>query len=439
MEPIMTKNETPSNGSVSPFPTVASLPAPSNPSVVGPTHDIPESVDPMLVTILSWPRAHGSYTELQFCKWLRETLTADGLVPVIRAEGCVSVTVPRPLPAVGPARGSTTLFSCHIDTVDSSVTLTPGAPDRKKLTYDPNFGHITLDKDSIGSSLGADDGAGVWLMLKMIERRVPGTYLFHRGEECGGIGSKAMAAKEASWLGMFECAVAFDRAGTSEVITHQRGGTRCASDKFGKALANKLTEKGMSYDISTRGSFTDTYEYRTIIPECVNVAVGYEDQHSTREMLDFAHLNALLDAVCAIDWDSLPIDRDPKVVEQMAWGNRGGFGHGWSGAGHRGGFSDEARGLFDEDDDFGFPGGSTKGKGGKPQAKPTTPKPTTPKAPANPFPKITEDLTTMSYSDLLSYLVSEDSETVANDIIALRLRLAAAEAECDEMRTIFEL
>jgi hypothetical protein len=64
--------------------------------------------------------------------------------------------------------------------------------------------------------------------------------------------------------------------------------------------------------------FTDTKNYRKLIAECVNVAVGYEDQHSRRESLDFAHLNALLEACCAID-------RDPAKASD--YGYSGGYGN----------------------------------------------------------------------------------------------------------------
>lgn len=40
------------------------------------------------------------------------------------------------------------------------------------------------------SCLGGDDTAGIWIMLQMIKANIPGHYIFHRGEECGGIGSR---------------------------------------------------------------------------------------------------------------------------------------------------------------------------------------------------------------------------------------------------------
>lgn len=273
---------------------------------------IPAEVDPTLATILSWPRRHNTMSELAFHGWLALKLPSLGIGLKVKehSERALSVTIPGPKGSV-----STTLFSCHIDTVDTLIT-DPAA--RKKLAYDASFGHIFLAKDNtVGSCLGADDGIGVWIMLKMIEAKVPGTYLFNRGEECGGVSAKAIASKERDWLAQFQLAVAFDRPNDHEVITHQRGGTRCASDKFGTALALALNkaEPSFSYKPSKAGVYTDTFDFRKEIAECVNIGVGYTNQHGSGETQDYAHAYALMKACCTVDWEALPVDRDPKEAE----------------------------------------------------------------------------------------------------------------------------
>lgn len=273
---------------------------------------IPETVDQDLVTILAWPRKHDTASELGFLHWLRTKLESMGCKLDQHQERSVSVSVP-----LKDGRKSSTLFSSHIDTVDTdvySVTL------RKKIAYDRTFGHIFLEKDNtVGSCLGADDGVGVWIMLKMIEAKVPGTYLFNRGEERGGIGAKAIAAKEADWLNQFQIAVAFDRPNDNEVITHQRGGTECASDKFANALAKalNLANDAFSYKPSKAGVYTDVFDFRRNIAECVNLGVGYENQHGSQERLDYAHAVALLEACCKLDWEGLPVDRDPTKPDPV--------------------------------------------------------------------------------------------------------------------------
>lgn len=292
-----------------PLAQAPSIPPAAKTSPVGPTHEVPSSVDPLLVQILSWPRRHDTHNEKLFTSWLSNELVKLGRAPKVHSEGALSVSIP-----LADGKHSTSLFSCHVDTCDGG-TVPLGA--RKRLAYDPNFGTIFLDKDSPGDCLGADDGVGVWLMLKMIEAKKPGTYLFHRGEECGGISAKAIAAKEKDWLSKFELAVAFDRPRTNEIITHQ-GGLECASDKFAKALSAALNEHGLDYAPSARGVYTDTKEYRRIIAECINVGVGYESQHGRAETQDYAHLTALLAAITAIDWDALPVDRDPSKAQVYA-------------------------------------------------------------------------------------------------------------------------
>ena len=286
----------------------------TKPASTGVQHPIPDNVDPLLVTILAWPRKHESTTELEFRDWLWAWLKerSDDVTTIGPVEGqlkSMAFTILR----ADSKNKPTTLFSCHIDTVDSIVA----SGMRKKLTYDPTFGYIDLDEDSVGMSLGADDGVGVWIMLKMIDAKVPGTYIFHRGEECGGLSAKANAQHEQKWLQQFEVCVAFDRPDCHEIITHQRTRTECASDKFGKALAAQLNLHGFQYVTSTGGVYTDNFEYRKIIAECVNVGVGYQGQHGRSETLNYAHAFALSEAVIKVDWDALPVDRDPAKPDPI--------------------------------------------------------------------------------------------------------------------------
>jgi hypothetical protein len=198
---------------------------------------------------------------------------------------------------------SRTLFSCHTDTVhrDSGT---------QQLLLDENQ-NILWKND--GTPLGADDGAGMWLLLNMIDAGVPGTYIFHRGEERGGIGSKAMANNEPEFLGKFDRAVAFDRKKHGHIITHQ-GGERCCSTEFAAALAAAFNAvfptSPAPFAGNNTGSYTDTKEYVSLIPECTNISCGYENEHTKDEQLDVTYLEGLLAACLKIDWEMLPIKRD---------------------------------------------------------------------------------------------------------------------------------
>lgn len=281
---------------------------PSNtPSLLGPQHDIPESVDAKLVNILSWPRKHQSPDELLFRTWLDDEIKVLGCTVQLLQAGVRMVTV-------GTSR---TLFSCHIDTCDTDTTK----GERKMLTYDSNFGHIALDRaNKVGSCLGADDGAGLWLMLKMIEAKVAGTYVFHTGEECGGVGAKAVTSQinESTFKGKFDRCVAFDRPRDNEIITTQ-GGSRTCSDTFASALVSQLNAQGMDYHISPHGTYTDSKEYRGLVPECTNVGVGYQNQHGPSEFQDYAHLFALLGALLKVKWEKLPVVRKAEIEVPATW------------------------------------------------------------------------------------------------------------------------
>ena len=249
------------------------------------------------------------------------------LVGKLKEHKDVSVLVTVEDNIVATIGSSKTLFSCHIDTVD---VWKQGEPHTQQIMYDPNFGEILLDpqhKMTNGGCLGADDGVGVWIMLRMIEAKVPGTYVFHRGEERGGIGARAMREKMPAFLKSYVRAIAFDRPNRNEVIVVQ-GGQRCASETFGKQLAKALNEADpyFNYDTSDRGMFTDVKVYRDIIPECVNLGVGYESQHTQGETLDYGHALALKDACLKIKWEELKPMRDPAAEVQQSWPSQGSFG-----------------------------------------------------------------------------------------------------------------
>lgn len=309
-----------------------------------------KEVDPLLVHILSQPRKHDSPGEKRFHSWLIGQINKMGYQVELMAEDCIVVQVdhlarkaefidqpgsPGENPDWFENVRSKVLFSCHIDTVHWVTETEP-----YKICYDPSFNHIFLDTQPLpenapkwetakksASCLGADDGVGVWIMLKMLAHKVPGTYIFHRGEEGGCVGSNAMLTKHRDWLKFFDMAIAFDRPKDFEVITHQ-GGMECCSKEFGLALAKALNDSGkdLSMEPSNRGVFTDTRIYRGVIPECTNLGVGYFDHHSKDEYLDYDHALRLKDACLLIDWESLPVKRDPVTAHVPQYqSSRGGW------------------------------------------------------------------------------------------------------------------
>ena len=195
-----------------------------------------------------------------------------------------------------------TLFVAHVDTVHRKE-----GPNKIRKTDT----HWHAD----GAALGADDGAGVAMLMHLMYSGVRAYYVFTQGEECGGIGATWLAEHEKDLLSEFDRAIAFDRKGIDSVITHQGRG-RCCSDVFGQALADALNDDmTLMYLPDNTGVYTDTAEFIDIIPECTNISVGYYSEHSDKECLDIIHFAALAARVALIDWDALPTDRDPTYVE----------------------------------------------------------------------------------------------------------------------------
>lgn len=203
---------------------------------------------------------------------------------------------------------SDTLFCAHLDTVGVSTDVE----------------HV-IEGDIIKTNgktiLGADDKAGVVIMLEMIERGVPGFYLFTVGEEKGCVGSAKLSQKLEKKPDIkfknIKKIVAFDRSGYRSVITHQGDGQRCCSDAFADALCDEFNRFGFNFVKDPTGAYCDSAEFADIIPECTNISVGYFDQHSNNERQDIAFLERLADACCKINWNALPAERDAKKVEYI--------------------------------------------------------------------------------------------------------------------------
>ena len=195
------------------------------------------------------------------------------------------------------------LWSAHIDTMHNK---TPELITQE--VFVDAFGTAFVDQSS--DCLGADDGAGVFLMLEMIDANIEGTYIFHRGEERGGWGSSQVAELHADFIKQFTHAVAFDRRGNTSIITHQRG-ERCASDELGNALIKLF---GKDFQLDTTGIYTDTAEYAHLVPECLNISIGYNSEHTSNETLDTNHVLRMRDTILAYDWtrQSLPVVRKPE-------------------------------------------------------------------------------------------------------------------------------
>jgi hypothetical protein len=241
-----------------------------------------------LLDMLRWQRPDGSVAQTVFCElylepvfgkpdnygnYVHTVLNEDGSFP----EVC---------------------FTAHHDTVHFT-----GGFQTVEVALDTAY---TPD----GDCLGADCTTGIFIILEMIDAEVPGQYVIHGGEEIGCVGSSGLITSNPSWLDDVRAVISFDRYGTNSVVTHQMSYRTC-SDEFANSLIDIL-DLGLTKDKG--GVYTDSNEYRDVVPECTNIAVGYDKQHSKYETQDLDFLRALIPALIEADWSQLVFKRDPSVV-----------------------------------------------------------------------------------------------------------------------------
>jgi hypothetical protein len=255
-----------------------------------------------LIEILSWCRGAGTVSEGLFVQ--EHIASIDGIWA--DEYGNYHLTI---------GEQPKILWSCHTDT----VTRKEGRQNVRWI----GKGILGLNNGQHGQCLGADDGAGVWIMKELIKNKRPGHYIFHRDEEIGGLGSSWISNNGYVMPESIQCAIAMDRCSTRDIITHQ-GFQRTASDAFARSLMPHLPD-GMVPDDS--GVFTDTANYTEILGECTNLSVGYERNHGKDETLDTNFLRKLRDSLVELDENQLEFSRQPGEVEYCDWYGYGGYGH----------------------------------------------------------------------------------------------------------------
>ena len=248
-----------------------------------------------LIEILTWCRGAGTASEKLF---VREYIAT---IPGAWADdyGNYHLTIGEP----------TIMWSCHTDT----VTRKEGRQNVKWI----GKGILGLNNGKVGQCLGADNGAGVWIMMELIKAEKPGHYVFHRDEEIGGLGSTWISKNAYVLPEGIKAAIAMDRCGNHDIITHQMC-QRTASDEFADSLMLQLPN-GMGKDDG--GVFTDTANYVDLIGECTNLGCGYQANHGERETLDTIHLRQLRDALLDLDISKLEFKRQPGEYEYLDYGH----------------------------------------------------------------------------------------------------------------------
>ncbi len=199
---------------------------------------------------------------------------------------------------------SKTIFAAHLDTADRSLTRV-----RRRVKGDL----IGTDGKSI---LGADDRAGLAVLLHLIRNDIPGRYVLFVGEEVGRHGS-VLAHTDGLGKG-YDRIVCWDRKGEDSIITHQMGEGGC-SQAFADALGEHYSaiNPGLELTPDPGGVYTDSYSFFKTVPECTNISVGYENAHTIHEYQDARFLAHIAEASVGIPWEEMPVERDPAVSQRQ--------------------------------------------------------------------------------------------------------------------------
>jgi len=195
------------------------------------------------------------------------------------------------------------LFTAHMDCVHSITSV----DDDKVLFEVDDKGIMSLAPKSNQTALGADDKAGIRVLLHMIKAGVEGLYCFTVEEEVGCIGAEHAATLCPPSI---KHAITFDRREKHSIIT-KMSGTPCCSDAFAEYLIEEFKEAGLRYVKDPTGSTTDTNMFKHKTLNHTNISIGYRDEHSRFETLDTKHVQAVMEAVVQINWNGLPEEERP--------------------------------------------------------------------------------------------------------------------------------
>lgn len=157
----------------------------------------------------------------------------------------------------------------HMDTVFKTPVSDLYYDQRKGVLWSPE-------------GLGADDRAGIFAILKVLQDGLKPSVIFTTDEELGGVGAAALAQETCPIPGL-KYMIQLDRRGTNDCVFYD-----CYCPEF--------IDYVESFGFCERyGSFSDI---SFLMPEwkiCgVNLSVGYEDEHSYTEILN---INPLFDTI----------------------------------------------------------------------------------------------------------------------------------------------
>ncbi|PPB52952.1 hypothetical protein [Campylobacter hyointestinalis] len=179
------------------------------------------------------------------------------------------------------------LICIHLDTINTHKKAELKTDDL--IIDDDDI--ISLNTKARAVCLGGDDRAGVYIALQLIKAKKPFAFGFFKDEEIGCIGSSSLS----SYINSLDNITAFiglDRRGADEVATYGHDN---------KELINIFESKGY---IEAVGSVTDASKLSALSNKglaCVNLSVGYYNEHTKKEILNTTAMNHTLKVLKNLD------------------------------------------------------------------------------------------------------------------------------------------
>lgn len=162
------------------------------------------------------------------------------------------------------------------------------------------------------NGLGADDRAGVFMILEIIKRGLRPSVLFTTDEESGALGADAFIVDFHEPIEELKYIIQLDRRGENDCVFYD-----CQNKKF----LNYITKFGW---VPARGIFSDI---SVICPAWgvagVNLSVGYKNEHTPYETLNLDVLEKNLERVIEMLQVDFTRVQDFKYGGRRAWGDYG--------------------------------------------------------------------------------------------------------------------
>lgn len=164
------------------------------------------------------------------------------------------------------ARGESPIaIVAHLDTVYKYPVSDLYYDTRKNVLWSPD-------------GLGADDRAGVFAIIKLIQNNLRPSVILTMGEEIGGVGAAALASIPCP-IDNLKYIIELDRQGKDDAVFYSTGNEDFQDYIIGFGFTKR------------RGTFSDISFLAPGWEKCaVNLSIGYENEHSVIETLNVTHM-----------------------------------------------------------------------------------------------------------------------------------------------------